>query len=649
MTIEGNPQAQNPHDLWTDKHSDELVAQTGHHGSAIVSMIRKALHIPEPKIETRVRIDTVVFMKDVKNATSFKEFDEGLVVTEDTVGFIRVVNGKDTTYKQAMEEARKRGQNEATSYGIGKVGRYKAVEIFFNWEFMGASSGVVTAEKITRAMDLARKQDLPVVVWYTSGGQRQQEGAAALLGMDSAVHVMNQFKDQTNQPLISVLVGNVWGGVLASAVPRGDLIIGVEGTNYGFAGPGVIESHTGKRPGEGVQTIENSNSTNRVVNMVLSNKKEVLELLEQTISVTKEKNGNSKFKVQKRKGEEVNGVEFDDPEGFTTPFQKTRLPKQTSRSKSLVYADIIDPKTVYDQHLVLRSDPRRPDTLYILRHGFDWYVPLFSGLVSTDQETKETKLQYPGIIAALAAIDDPRLGKRTWSLVLGNQPSYLKSTDGKMIKVPASPTAWDFRYQVKMMKFGARLGLPAISFVDTFGASPTEKDELDAQYEAIADCLDAKDRYPNYTQGYLLGMGGSGGALATLLRRDYLAGLSGAQLFVAEPRSAAAIVYPKPDSFDVKRTAETMRPDIKFLLDVGIVDKLIPEPDGGAQNNPLATTLLLRENIIQESIRLSKLTREDLMSAADFRIRNLKPIPIGYLDTSASLSIRATVTRFFRR
>lgn len=589
-------------------------------------------------LEGRQKIDPVAFGRDFKKATHFKEIDRDLVVTEDPVGFTRVLSsGDEENYMGKLVQERAKGQNEAASFGRATLGKQKFVEIIFNWDFLAATSGVIVGEKMMRAMKLATEENLPVVVLYSSGGQRQQEGAGALIEMLRTTYAIDQFKKKTNQPIISVLVGNVWGGVSASAVPLGDLIIGMAGSDSGFAGPPVIKANEGEAPPPGSQTVENTFLTNRNVHMILNNKEELLEVLDKTFSILNE-DVQSQLKPKKRK--ETTGIELEGY-GFKTPLSPKGLHRSHQRAKISIPFKPISPKTAYEQHYkVLRRDPRRPDTLYILKHGFDGFVPHFSGRIIEDTEYGGKRLKYPAIISALAYIDDPRLSRRLKTMVIGNQPGYLRLEDGTIRKAHASPTAWDYRNLLKMLDYAKRLRITVTTITDTFGAIPSLTEELAGQYEAISACLLAQLNYPYLTRGYIIGVLGSGGGLATTFRSDYVAQFSGAQEFVAEPRSSTAILYRTPTEEDIARTIEGMKPTAEFSLSRGIIDRIIEEPSGGAQNNPLAATLSLKEDMVLRELEFGGLTTEDLLERRGQRMTNLRPIPIGYLP---KFGIRSTV------
>lgn len=614
----------------------ELMASIGGHpGEGLLALMRSAaFHIRHPRThlpEVKKHINPVTFVKDFRDHTHFQEIDEDLVVTEDIVNFIRVVDGKEVTYMESLERGRKNGPNEAVSYGVGQIKKHDFVGIMFNWDFMGASVGDVAAEKIVRAFDLARKGNRPVVILYTSGGQRQQEAAAALWGMDKVVLAMNQYQDQTDKPVTGVVINDTTGGATASGLPRCDIIAGMGGSVIGFAGKRVIEGNTSEKVEEGAQSVENSYLTNKIVQVILQDGVELHGFLEGVFDTT------FREKVQKgKKPRPMNGFDFEG-EGFKTPFMpKKASTLERSEIRVLPEAEATIGKTIYEQYKVLASDPKRPDFLYLLQNAFDAYVPLFTGRVIPNEDGS-VKLEYPAIAYAFAAIEDPRLAKTLWLMTVGNQPGYLRNEDGIIMKDHASPNAWDYRRQAKMMHTGQRMGLPMVSFIDNFGASPSLAQELAGLYGSMSDAYADKLSYKYLAWTYVLGMFGSGGAGASSFW-DKRVMLSGAQIYVAPPKAAANIVYKEPTPEDVVRTAETMRPDARFLWKTGQINGVIEEPAEGAGNNPLATALAIREDIITTYLDLGKYTPEELITRRNEIIRGTRPIPMGHLNGGASSS-----------
>jgi len=138
-----------------------------------------------------------------------------------------------------------------------------------NWDFFAGSLGVVSGEKFQAAADLAISKKLPFVSVYASSGVRQQENFAGLTQMTRMVEAIRHYKEKVALPHVAVLLGNVWGGVSASAVPNADLILATSGTNFGFAGPNVIEAYEGSAVPLDSQSAE-ANLLDRNIDVVLS-------------------------------------------------------------------------------------------------------------------------------------------------------------------------------------------------------------------------------------------------------------------------------------------------------------------------------------------------------------------------------------------
>lgn len=603
--------------------------------------------------EDKPKINIKTFMRDFRNYTNFREFDDDLVVIEDPIGFKRVLpDGTVEVYMDKMRKDREEGRNEAVSWGVGNIGKNRFVELVFNWEFMAGTSGVVVGEKFMRATQYAAAENLPIIIACASGGQRQQEASPALREMERTTLALSQFKQKTNQPLIFILVGNVWGGITASAVPMADEVIGMAGTNFGFAGPRLIKTfQKGIAPSPDSQTVENSYKSNRKVHIIINDQTQLLDHLEKTLKLVA--STNRPFQKPKRL-RELSALDFDHPKGYSGYFIPTR-PDRVLRSHSR--KDVrgfikVKPQRepIWEQHQILKSDPRRPDTLYLLQNAFDGFVPLFSGRITDEKDGRH--LKFPAIVAALAYVDDSQLPDRVIRMVIGNQPSYIRLRDGSVVidQDNSNPTAWDYQYELAAIKYAARLRLQITSFANTLGARPTEEEEQAAQFDGIASCLEAQVNFPYFTSGYLIGIGGSGGYLATNFTADYAAMLSGTQEYVAVPQSAADILYKDHTTADdIIRTAVGMKPTASFLEERELVDWVIQEPDEGAQNNPLATARALREDIIRVELEYGHQTPEEILKRRIQRVIGSQPILMGHLSGKSVEHSRSRLDRFLHR
>jgi acetyl-CoA carboxylase carboxyl transferase subunit beta len=179
-----------------------------------------------------------------------QEFDAGLVSTDP-------LHFHDTKpYAARLKDARARtGSPDALISVVGSLSGIKTVLAVMEYGFIGGSMGVVVGEKVTRAVDRAAKERLPLVVVSCSGGARMMEGALSLMQMAKISAALARLH-AARLPFISVLTDPTTGGVTASFAMLGDLNVAEPGALIGFAGPRVIEQTIRQRLPEGFQRAE---------------------------------------------------------------------------------------------------------------------------------------------------------------------------------------------------------------------------------------------------------------------------------------------------------------------------------------------------------------------------------------------------------
>ena len=118
-----------------------------------------------------------------------------------------------------------------------------------------ASMGWIVGEKITRAVERATAEKLPVIIFACSGGARMQEGIVSLMQMEKTSAALKRHSD-AGQLYISVLTDPTTGGVTASFAMLGDIILAEPKALIGFAGPRVIEQTIGQKLPKGFQRSE---------------------------------------------------------------------------------------------------------------------------------------------------------------------------------------------------------------------------------------------------------------------------------------------------------------------------------------------------------------------------------------------------------
>jgi acetyl-CoA carboxylase carboxyl transferase subunit beta len=159
-------------------------------------------------------------------------------------------------YGQRLTDAwRKTGRYDAALCGVGSIaGRSVALGIF-DFSFLGGSMGTVVGEKLTRIVEHAIRERLPVVFFAASGGARMQEGVLSLMQMAKVNMVLGCLREE-GLPYLSVMTDPTTGGVAASLGLVGDLNIAEPQALIGFAGPRVIEQTIREKLPPGFQRSE---------------------------------------------------------------------------------------------------------------------------------------------------------------------------------------------------------------------------------------------------------------------------------------------------------------------------------------------------------------------------------------------------------
>lgn len=145
------------------------------------------------------------------------------------------------TYEQRLKEMRsKTGLYDAVQTGIGKIKNISIALGVMDFRFMGGSMGSVVGEKLTRLIEQATRDKLPIIIICASGGARMQEGVLSLMQMAKISSALYRHRER-NLLYIPILTSPTTGGVTASFAMLGDLIIAEPCAIIAFAGRRVIE------------------------------------------------------------------------------------------------------------------------------------------------------------------------------------------------------------------------------------------------------------------------------------------------------------------------------------------------------------------------------------------------------------------------
>ncbi|MEZ5314986.1 MAG: acetyl-CoA carboxylase, carboxyltransferase subunit beta [Chlamydiales bacterium] len=175
----------------------------------------------------------------------------------DDIRSIDILNFKDTiSYPKRLEKAiAQSGSSEGVVVGTCTLSRHKVAIGVLNFGFMAGSMGSVVGERLTRIIELALEQKIPLIIVSASGGARMQESIFSLMQMAKTSAALAKLHE-AGIPFISVLTNPTSGGVTASFASLGDIIIAEPDALICFAGPRVVEQVVREKLPPGAQKSE---------------------------------------------------------------------------------------------------------------------------------------------------------------------------------------------------------------------------------------------------------------------------------------------------------------------------------------------------------------------------------------------------------
>ncbi len=261
------------------------------------------------------------------------------------------------------------------------------------------------------------------------------------------------------------------------------------------------------------------------------------------------------------------------------------------------------PRLTATQIVQIARHPQRPYTLDYLANLVEDFTELHGDRRFADD---------PAIVAGLGFY------KGKAAAFIGHQKG--RSTRERIERNFGQPNPEGYRKALRVMKLAEKFGFPVITLIDTPGAYPGIGAEERGQAEAIASNLKeiATLRVP--VVNVIIGEGGSGGALAIGVG-DVVMMLEYAFYSVISPEGCAAILW--KDQSAVAKAAENLKIRAHDLLELGIVDKIIPEPPGGAHVDYDQTFKNVDKHISQTLKKLDQKPLEDLLEERYQKFRKM--------------------------
>jgi len=203
-------------------------------------------------------------------------------------------------------------------------------------------------------------------------------------------------------------------------------------------------------------------------------------------------------------------------------------------------------------------------------------------------------------------------------MMIGHQKG--KTLKERMQRNFGMPNPEGYRKALRLMRMAEKFNRPIITFIDTPGAYPGIGAEERGQAEAIARNLLVMSRLTVPIISVVIGEGGSGGALA-LGVSDRVLMLEHSVYSVISPEGCAAILWDNPAK--VLDAAAALKITAKDLLDLGVIDDIVPEPLGGAHREPKAVCTLVGKALTNQLFDLTDLSTEQLLTRREQKYRKI--------------------------
>ena len=503
-------------------------------GAAIVTEDVKNGNYICPKCGGYFRIHAYTRIRMITDEGSFEEWDKDLVG-----GNPMEYRG----YEEKLNSVReKTGLQEAVVTGKGRINGREAVIGVCDGRFFMASMGWAVGEKITRAVERATREQLPVILFACSGGARMQEGIVSLMQMAKTAAALKRHSD-AGLLYVSVLTDPTTGGVTASFAMLGDVILAEPKALIGFAGPRVIEQTIGEKLPKGFQRSE--------------------FLLE---------HGFIDRIVERKETRTVLGNILQMHHTAQNPV--IQKPVQTVEKEQ----QSVQEKDAWERVTISRKNDRPV--------GQDYIRTLFSDFLEFHGD--RCYGDDPAIIGGIARF-------------AGIPVTVIAQAKGKSTKENVAhhfgmPSPEGYRKALRLMKQAEKFKRPILLFVDTPGAFCGIEAEERGQGEAIARNLFEMSSMKVPVLSVVIGEGGSGGALA-LAVADEVWMLENAIYSVLSPEGFASILW--KDSKRASEAAEVMKLTAADLKKLGVIEAVIAEPEVYAEETMQSVVFVLQKKITE--------------------------------------------------
>ena len=551
-------------------------------GAIIAEDVKKGYYIC-PKCGGYFRVHAYRRIEMVGDEGTFEEWDKGLC-TRNPLHY----KGYEEKIAHLQE---KTGLEEAVVTGKVKIQGQDTVIGVCDGRFMMSSMGEVVGEKITRAVERATREKMPVILFTCSGGARMQEGIVSLMQMAKTSAALKRHSD-AGLLYVTVLTDPTTGGVTASFAMLGDIILAEPGALIGFAGPRVIEQTIGQKLPKGFQRAEFL-VEHGFVDAIVERPKlretlgEILRMHSRDSVLERTLEGTASEAAEAGEKELPEGA-GNGQTGASDARDGLKLHNQVAEAWDRVQISRMKDRPVGSDYIhALFTD-------FMEFHGDRYY--------RDDRAIIGGIAYFHGMPVTVIAQEKGTNTKENIEHNFG-----MPSPDG-------------YRKALRLMKQAEKFGRPVICFVDTPGAFCGLEAEERGQGEAIARNLFEMSGLTVPVLSIVIGEGGSGGALAMAVA-DEVWMLENSIYSILSPEGFASILW--KDSSKAKEAAEVMKLTAGDLYELGMVEHVFLEPSHYTVQNLKEVTREMDEKIREFIGQYGALTAEEITERRYQRFRQM--------------------------
>lgn len=551
-------------------------------GAIIAEDVKKGYYIC-PKCGGYFRVHAYRRIEMVGDEGTFEEWDKGLC-TRNPLHY----KGYEEKIAHLQE---KTGLEEAVVTGKVKIQGQDTVIGVCDGRFMMSSMGEVVGEKITRAVERATREKLPVILFTCSGGARMQEGIVSLMQMAKTSAALKRHSD-AGLLYVTVLTDPTTGGVTASFAMLGDIILAEPGALIGFAGPRVIEQTIGQKLPKGFQRAEFL-VEHGFVDAIVERPKlretlgEILRMHSRDSVLERTLEGTASEAAEAGEKELPEGA-GNGQAGASDARDGLKLHNQVAEAWDRVQISRMKDRPVGSDYIhALFTD-------FMEFHGDRYY--------RDDRAIIGGIAYFHGMPVTVIAQEKGTNTKENIEHNFG-----MPSPDG-------------YRKALRLMKQAEKFGRPVICFVDTPGAFCGLEAEERGQGEAIARNLFEMSGLTVPVLSIVIGEGGSGGALAMAVA-DEVWMLENSIYSILSPEGFASILW--KDSSKAKEAAEVMKLTAGDLYELGMVEHVFLEPSHYTVQNLKEVTREMDEKIREFIGQYGALNAEEITERRYQRFRQM--------------------------